>query len=271
MKRHYRSLFLFSLFLVSFSISNAVAEQPDVLKRFDVALLWGMAKTPANTLPTIKGIPVFGTLTEESTTISIPKNLAWQADIAWRVTDIGPVSFSLELPVTSASTRQATINAAFSKAGIIGYGNTVPAGSAYFFTPGLRAGFFRHRRFSPYAAIGYGVESERLVSSQLGLNLASTAVSSSSTSTSSPFAYGGYPVSQRAYKGVFDVGGGVDIRMNKHISFRAEMRDFRRSGTGSTGYTVDDFLGLGLGPGFIENIVEPRHTLVALGGLDFHF
>ncbi len=186
-------------------------------QKVDLSVLMGSSKVPTTDLG-LKG----GNTQQESS----PTTFAWQANLGVRVFKTGPISTLIELPFTGVPSQEfhdININNAFPGVFIT---STAPADSAYFFTPGLRFRFL-DRKFSPYAAAGFGFER----ASQLNvIHINSTGA------TVSP---------SRNYKGVFDVGGGLDIGLHRHFALRAEFRDYIRTG---------------------EFVSVSRHNLMAMGG-----
>jgi hypothetical protein len=84
-------------------------------------------------------------------------------------------------------------------------GNTNPAGNvAIFFAPGVRFKLATQSRLSYYGVAGVGIAS-----------------------------FGGTAVGGRTVSGTVDFGGGIDVRLTRHLSVRGEARDFvTRSGLG---------------------------------------
>jgi opacity protein-like surface antigen len=98
------------------------------------------------------------------------------------------------------------------------------------FTPGIRFGIPVQSRVSIYAALGGGYgRFRRLTRSETT----------------------GAMVSRSTLQGVFEFGGGVDIRLTRFWSIRGEVRDFV-SGLGLSG-------------------VAGRHHWIPLGGIALHF
>ena len=128
------------------------------------------------------------------------------------------VSLYVELPVYGTFNSTADIsNSTFLK----------PKYHALFFTPGLKVKFAPGFFISPYVAAGGG----------LAHFVKSNTATDDTTTT-----------------GVFDVGGGVDIKFFPYLSFRMEARDYY---SGSPNLTV--------------NFTERQHQVIAAGGIVIRF
>ncbi len=191
-------------------------------QKIDLSFLVGASKVPTTDL----SVPGGNTQKELSST-----TFAWQVNAGLRVFKTGPISTFLELPFTGVPSQKfREIDIVKDRPGNGGFA-TIPADSAYFFTPGFRFRFL-DGRFSPYAAAGFGFER--------ATQLNATQITAVSTTISS----------SRNYKGAFDVGGGLDIGLHRHFALRMEFRDYVRTG---------------------EFVSESRHNLMAMGGGVFRF
>ena len=137
---------------------------------------------------------------------------------ARRIASVPLVSLYVELPVYGTFNSTADIS-----------NSTLlrPKYSALFFTPGLKLKLAPSFFISPYLAAGGG----------LAHFSKSNTTTGDSTNT-----------------GVFDVGGGLDIKFFPYLSFRMEARDYY---SGSPNLTV--------------NFTQRQHQVIAAGGLVFRF
>jgi hypothetical protein len=108
-------------------------------------------------------------------------------------------------------------------------------GPSYFFTPGVHWQILKSR-FAPYLVGGGGIEHATFQASTVTC-VPSNCISIVGNATT-------------ATKGIFDVGGGADIRLVRSIAFRTEVRDYLRTG---------------------RAITESRQNLLFLSGLAVHF
>jgi opacity protein-like surface antigen len=104
-----------------------------------------------------------------------------------------------------------------------------------YFTPGIRVKFAPNARVSPYVAAGGGLAWYEQSREQIG-----------GAPNSAP---------RNIYRGAFQFGGGVDVKVWNWMSIRAEVRDFY---TGSPAYNVPDVRG-------------GQHNVVAGGGFSLRF
>ena len=137
---------------------------------------------------------------------------------ARRIASVPLVSLYVELPVYGTFNSTADIS-----------NSTLlrPKYSALFFTPGLKLKLAPSFFISPYLAAGGG----------LAHFSKSNTTTGDSTNT-----------------GVFDVGGGLDIKFFPYLSFRMEARDYY---SGSPNLTV--------------NFTQRQHQVIAAAGLVFRF
>lgn len=205
-------------------------------ERADFGVLAGASKIPDTNLPSFN-LPVVGTpVTSSVTTYGA---FTVQGSFSWRVLNVGPTSFSLELPLTIVPTEHSQTLAVHAPGvpGIVPdlvlptFGN----GPSYFFTPGVRWQILG-RRVAPYLAGGVGIEHATFQASTV------TCVPGNCFTTNQ--------IASTATKGAFDVGGGADIRLFRSIAYRTEIRDYLRMG---------------------RAIAESRQNLVFLSGVAVHF
>lgn len=180
-------------------------------RRFDAALLVGAAKIPATSS---------GVITESS-----PSSFAWQINAGVHIYQVGPASILVEFPFTIVPSQNKVTAVPFITSQATGNLKT------YLFTPGLRFQF-RHRRFSPYVAVGAGMERATVLNT---VQLGSLTFSSSEA---------------RDTRGVGDFGGGLDARLTRNLSLRGEFRDLVATS---------------------EFVSQSRHNFAFLGGLVAHF
>jgi hypothetical protein len=106
---------------------------------------------------------------------------------------------------------------------------------SYFLTPSARLNVFSHFAVSPWVSVGGGF---------------------AHFSPSSSLLFGGKnPSTTGTTTGVFQVGGGLDVKLIRKFSLRAEVRDFQ-SGVPKLGVTTDK---------------SRQHNLFAGAGLVWHF
>jgi hypothetical protein len=123
-----------------------------------------------------------------------------QVSYAYQVGSTGAGNFWLEVPQTFTWAGSGTIS-----------GSTVTSfdKNAWYFTPGLRFKTRTYGRVSVYGAAGFGVGS--LFTVQSVVSGANGSVTARSTENFHPAG---------------DFGGGVDVRLSRLLSIRAEGRDF---------------------------------------------
>jgi opacity protein-like surface antigen len=84
--------------------------------------------------------------------------------------------------------------------------NTVPKDfRAYFLTPAARVNFFPGTAFSPWVSVGGGF---------------------ANFTPSNTLEFGGANAVKGTTSGVFEIGGGLDVRVSDHFKIRGEVRDF---------------------------------------------
>jgi opacity protein-like surface antigen len=121
--------------------------------------------------------------------------LSYEGNVSHSFFNFGIAGLSVELPfVYNPST-----NVQFGL-------NTVPKDfRAYFLTPAARVNFFPGTAFSPWASVGAGF---------------------ASFSPSNTLEFGGVNAVKSTTSAVFEVGGGLDVRVSDHFKIRGEVRDF---------------------------------------------
>lgn len=210
--------------------------------RMDFSLMGGAAKVSDNAG---SAFPLANGLSVRAVTNS-PVSSVWQANFGWRIFHAGPVSTYFEVPLTHVPSQ--TVNAFASlSAGPAAFPEST-TDSAWFFTPGFRVRLL-NKAISPYAVAGAGIERATFVHE--GLANLSTALAPNN----------GLPT--RNYKGVFDFGGGADVKLTRFFALRAELRDFVR-----TGQTTSDSPITG---GVLQQVTKSRQTLTFLGGIVVRF
>ncbi len=120
--------------------------------------------------------------------------LSIEGNVAHRLAGVPLISAYLEVPITG------TLTSSVTSAGLLSSASY----SALFITPGLKLKLGAELPVSPYLAAGGG-----LARYSKSANLAAVAASGTVTNT-----------------GVFDVGGGVDMKIAPFLGLRAELRDF---------------------------------------------
>lgn len=181
-------------------------------QKADVSLLFGSSTVPSTT-------PANGV------TQSFAGSFALQANLGIRLFHAGPASAFVEFPFTAIPSQSSTVDS--------GFVVSSPTGnlSRYFFAPGLRLQFGT-RRLSPYLAAGAGFGRATVLNvSQLN---SGTVAATQSRDT--------FPV--------VDVGGGMNVRLNRLLDLRFELRDYIRAG---------------------ERVSESRNNLVPLAGIVLRF
>ncbi len=132
----------------------------------------------------------------QSGSVRNSSGLTYYANYAYRLAGGKNAAFYLELPFAATPSRD-----------VQSTNVNVPRNYAsLFFTPGLKVKFFPAARLSPYGAIGGGYG--RIDESEFRINDQANTGRRGKNS------------------GVFDFGGGVDIKIVKFLSLRGEVRDF---------------------------------------------
>jgi hypothetical protein len=147
---------------------------------------------------------------------------AIEGSFAHRIASVPLFSAYIELPVVG------TLNSNVTTSGLVSSASY----SALFVTPGLRVKFAPGSFVSPWLAAGGGLAH---FSANSGLRLLS---GTDTTNT-----------------GVFDFGGGLDMKVAPYLSVRGEVRDFYSGGLGFN----------------ISNFNQRQHNVVATAGLVFRF
>jgi len=128
-------------------------------------------------------------------TLHFGDGLTYEANVSHRFFGFGVAGISVELPfVFNPSTKlNYTIN-------------SVPKDfSAYFITPAARVNLFPTTAFSPWVSVGGGF---------------------ARYNPNSTLEYGGANTGKSTTGGVFEIGGGLDVRVYGPIKLRGEVRDF---------------------------------------------
>lgn len=120
--------------------------------------------------------------------------LAIEGSVAHRLVGVPMISAYLEVPITG------TLTSSVTSAGLLSSASY----SALFITPGLKLKLGAELPISPYLAAGGG-----LARYSKSANLAAASATGTVTNT-----------------GVFDVGGGIDMKIAPFLGLRAELRDF---------------------------------------------
>jgi hypothetical protein len=125
--------------------------------------------------------------------------LTYEANFSHRFLNFGIASISVEVPFVFNPSTKASFSA----------GNAVPKDfRSYFITPAARVTLFPTTAFNPWFSIGGGV---------------------ANFNPSSTLQYGGTNPSKSTSTGVFEVGGGLDVRIWGPLKLRGELRDFNSS------------------------------------------
>jgi opacity protein-like surface antigen len=180
-------------------------------------LLAGAALAQNSDLAILGGfIPTSGTVSNVIITGSVAFGI--QINYAAQLHETPAGQLYLEVPLMIAGSLQGTV------------ANDVTARTtdSIFLTPGVRWRFTPQKRVSFYAAAGVGIGSFGLTVSEVGQGV------ESSTSRTTTFAFG--------------FGGGIDFRLTRLLSLRAEGRDFiTRSGLGGSSGPNHSFFMVGIG------------------------
>lgn len=125
--------------------------------------------------------------------------LTYEGNFSHRFFYIGLAAISVEIPFVATPTEKVQFGGA----------NVVPTDfSAYFITPAARVNLFPTTSFSPWVSIGGGY---------------------AHFNPSSRLEFGGTNPSASTSGGVFEVGGGLDVRIVGNFKLRGEIRDFNSS------------------------------------------
>jgi hypothetical protein len=121
--------------------------------------------------------------------------LTYEANFSHRLMNLGFASVSVEVPFVVTPTEKLQFNV-----------NVVPKSyRSYFVTPAARLNLFPSTAFSPWFSIGGGF---------------------GHFSPSSDLEFGGANPSKSSTTGVFEIGGGLDVRVFGPFKIRGEIRDF---------------------------------------------
>jgi hypothetical protein len=192
-----------------------------LLRALAVALLGSATAVAQNSdLGLLVGVsvrPSAATITPGRVESSVSGSVQLNYAIQLREANVGLLY--LELPLMIADTQRSVI------AGSVSSSDTTTA----FFTPGVRFHYTIHPRVAVYASLGGGIAVLSGRSSFVGNGI----VSSSSGTT---------------VNAVFGFGGGIDFRLTRLLSLRAEGRDFvTRAGLGGETGHNHAFFTVGVG------------------------
>jgi len=161
--------------------------------------------------------PSYATVSEGTVTASVRVGL--QVNYAAQLHETGAGQLYLELPLMIAAHLRGTIENDV----------TTTISDSLFFTPGARWRFTPQKRVSFYAAAGVGIGSFATSISQVGGGVVSN-------------------TNDRITTVAFGFGGGIDFRLTRLLSLRAEGRDFlTRSGLGGDSGKNHPFFMAGIG------------------------
>jgi hypothetical protein len=122
--------------------------------------------------------------------------LTFEANYSHRLIDLAIASVSVEVPFVVTPTEKPQFKV-----------NVVPKSfQSYFVTPAVRVNLFPTTAFSPWVSIGGGF---------------------AHYSPSSDLEFGNPNPSKSNTTGVFEIGGGLDVRVYGPVKIRGEFRDFR--------------------------------------------
>jgi opacity protein-like surface antigen len=134
-----------------------------------------------------------------STSVHFGDGLTYEGNVSHRFIYFGLAGISVELPFVFTPTNKVQFGGA----------NVVPKDfSAFFITPAARINLFPTTSFSPWVSVGGGY---------------------ARFNPSSTLEFGGTNPSQTTSGGVFEVGGGLDVRIAGNFKLRGEIRDFNAS------------------------------------------
>lgn len=152
-------------------------------------------------------------------TVSASFGVGFQLNYAAQLHETKAGQLYLELPLMIAARVKSTV----------GPGVSGNIDDSIFFTPGVRWRFTPQKRISFYAAAGAGIGSFGATNSYVGQGIVSN-------------------ISDRTTTVAFGFGGGIDFRLTRLLSLRAEGRDFiSRTGLGGSGGHNHSFFMAGIG------------------------
>jgi opacity protein-like surface antigen len=161
-----------------------------------VAILTGSAVAQSNEIAGDIGRSFIPNQTAGSATVHFGDGLSYEANYAHRFVNFGVFGLSVEVPFVVDPTERLQYNL-----------NVVPyAFKSYFVTPAARLNLFPSTAFSPWVSVGAGF-AHFTPSDVLEFNHTPNPGTSRTTS-------------------VFQVGGGLDVRVIGQFKIRGEIRDF---------------------------------------------
>ena len=161
-----------------------------------VAILAGNALAQSNEVAGTIGRTFIASQTAGGGTIHFGDGLTYEANYAHRFVNFGVFGVSVEVPFVVDPTNKVQDNI-----------NAVPAAfKSYFVTPAARLNLFPTTSFSPWVSVGGGF---------------------GYFTPSSTLEFNGTPNPGKSRTtGVFQVGGGLDVRVIGNFKIRGEIRDF---------------------------------------------
>jgi len=161
--------------------------------------------------------PISSTVNDAGISSSV--SASFQLNYAVQLHDTKAGIFYLELPLLIGGTARDVVSRAIRSS----------VKDTIFFTPGVRLKYAVQHRVALYGAAGGGLGSFGTTASEVG----SGGISNASTRTNTP---------------AFGFGGGIDFRLTRLLSLRAEGRDFiTRAGLGDTSGHSHAFFNVGIG------------------------
>jgi opacity protein-like surface antigen len=152
--------------------------------------------------------------------IHFGNGLTYEANYSHEFIGIGVASVSVEVPFVFTPTNKLQFNT-----------NVVPKSfRSYFVTPAARLNLFPTTAFSPWISVGGGV---------------------GHFSPSSDLEFGGPNPSKSNTTGVFEIGGGLDVRVFGPVKIRGEIRDFRSGKPSLNLNTGDHYSNIFAGAGIV--------------------
>jgi hypothetical protein len=191
-----------------------------LLRALAIALLGAATAAAQNSdLGLLVGVSVRPSATITPGRIEGSVSASGQLNYAIQLREANAGLLYLELPLMFADTRRAVI------AGFVSSSSTTTA----FFTPGVRWHYTIHPRLALYGSVGGGIAVLNGRSDFIGSGIVS---SSSGTTANAAFGF----------------GGGIDFRLTRLLSLRAEGRDFiTRAGLGGETGHNHAFFTVGVG------------------------
>src|ERR1017187_5177702 len=160
-----------------------------------VAILAGNALAQSNEVAGTIGRTFIASQTAGGRTIHFGRGLTYEANYAHRFVNFGVFGVSVEVPFVVDPTNKVHDNI-----------NAVPyAFKSYFVTPAARLNLFPTTAFSPWVSVGGGF---------------------GYFTPSSTLEFGTPNPGKSRTTGVFQVGGGLDVRVIGNFKIRGEIRDF---------------------------------------------